>query len=297
MSALPAGVAADVPLSRHTTIGTGGPARYLGLPGDEAALAAMLAWARDEGLALAVIGLGSNLLPADSGFDGLVLRLEGDLARIDIAGEEARLGGGAALAAVVRKVGDAGLAGFEFACAIPGTLGGAVRMNAGAYGSEIADVLVEATVVSADGVRVCDAAGLGLSYRHSDLVPGEVVSGAVIRLAKDDRNAIRERVQAMQDRRSAVQPRKARTFGSVFKNPGGDMTSGQILEACGMKGHQIGGARISPKHANFIENTGAASSADVVALMVEARRRARQQFGVVLEHEVQLLGDIAIPAP
>ena len=119
----------------------------------------------------------------------------------------------------------------------------------------------------------------------------------MIRLAKDDRNAIRERVRAMQDRRSAAQPRKARTFGSVFKNPGGDMTSGQILEACGMKGHQVGGARISPKHANFIENTGTASSADVVALMVEARRRAKQQFGVVLEHEVQLLGDIAIPAP
>ncbi len=297
MSALPAGVAADVPLSRHTTIGTGGPARYLGLPGDEAALAAMLAWARDEGLALAVIGLGSNLLPADSGFDGLVLRLEDALARIAIEGEHVRLGGGAALAAVVRKTGDAGLSGFEFACAIPGTLGGAVRMNAGAYGSEIADVLVEATVVSADGVRVCDAAGLGLSYRHSNLAPGEVVSGAAIRLAKDDRNAIRERVRAMQDRRSAAQPRKARTFGSVFKNPGGDMTSGQILEACGMKGHQVGGARISPKHANFIENTGSATSADVVALMVEARRRAKQQFGVVLEHEVQLLGDIALPDP
>lgn len=290
MSAPPAGVAADVPLSRHTTIGTGGPARYLGLPGDEAALAAMLAWARDEGLALAVIGLGSNLLPADSGFDGLVLRLEGDLARIEIAGEEAALGG-------ERKVGDAGLAGFEFACAIPGTVGGAVRMNAGAYGSEIADVLVSATVVSADGARTCDAAGLGLSYRHSDVAPGEVVSGAVIRLGRDERAAIRERVRAMQDRRSAAQPRKARTFGSVFKNPGGDLTSGQILEACQLKGHRIGGARISPKHANFIENTGTATSADVVALMVEARRRAKDQFGVVLEHEVQLLGDIAIPAP
>jgi UDP-N-acetylmuramate dehydrogenase len=297
VSALPAGVAADVPLSRHTTIGTGGPARYLGLADDETALAVMLAWARDEGLALAVIGLGSNLLPADSGFDGLVLRLEGDLARIDIAGEEARLGGGAALAAVVRKVGDAGLAGFEFACAIPGTVGGAVRMNAGAYGSEIADVLVAATVVGPDGPRRVAAAGLGLSYRHSELAPGEVVSGAEIRLAHDDPRAIRERVRAMQDRRSAAQPRKARTFGSVFKNPGGDMTSGQLLEACGMKGHQVGGARISPKHANFIENTGTATSADVVALMVEARRRAKQQFGVVLEHEVELLGDIAIPAP
>jgi UDP-N-acetylenolpyruvoylglucosamine reductase len=297
VSALPAGVEADAPLSRCTTIGTGGPARYLGLPTDDAMLAAMLAWAGAEGLDLAVIGLGSNLLPADTGFDGLVLRLEGDLARIEVAGEGARLGGGAALAAVVRRVGDAGLSGFEFACAIPGTVGGAVRMNAGAYGAEIADVLVEATVVGPHGPRRAAAADLGLSYRHSDLAPGEVVSAAVIRLVRDDRRAIKERVRAMQDRRSAAQPRKARTFGSVFKNPVGDMTSGQILEACGLKGHAIGGARISPKHANFIENTGSATSADVVALMVEARRRAKDQFGVVLEHEVQLLGDIAIPAP
>ncbi len=297
MSAPPAGVEPDAPLSRCTTIGTGGPARYLGLPTDDAQLAAMLAWARSEGLDLAVIGLGSNLLPADTGFDGLVLRLEGDLARIRVEGDGAHLGGGAALAAVVRRVGDAGLSGFEFACAIPGTVGGAVRMNAGAYGAEIADVLVAATVVGPDGPRRVVAADLGLSYRHSDLAPGEVVSGAEIRLVRDDPRAIKGRVRAMQDRRSAAQPRKARTFGSVFKNPGGDMTSGQILEACGLKGHAVGGARVSPKHANFIENTGSATSADVVALMVEARRRAKDQFGVVLEHEVQLLGDIAIPAP
>ncbi|MGA0122012.1 MAG: UDP-N-acetylmuramate dehydrogenase [Gaiellales bacterium] len=297
MSALPVGVEAGAPLSRCTTIGTGGPARYLGLPTDDAMLAAMLAWAGAQGLPVAVIGLGSNLLPADTGYDGLVLRLEGALAGIQIDGERARLGGGAALAAVVRRLGDAGLSGFEFACAIPGTVGGAVRMNAGAYGTEIADVLEEATVVGPDGPRRADATALGLSYRHSELAPGEVVSGALIRLVRDDPRSIRERVRAMQDRRSAAQPRKARTFGSVFKNPGGDMTSGQILEACGLKGHAIGGARISPKHANFIENTGTATSADIVALMVEARRRAKDQFGVVLEHEVQLLGDIAIPAP
>jgi len=297
VSALPVGVEAGAPLSRCTTIGTGGPARYLGLPTDDAMLAAMLAWAGAQGLPVAVIGLGSNLLPADTGYDGLVLRLEGALAGIQIDGERARLGGGAALAAVVRRLGDAGLSGFEFACAIPGTVGGAVRMNAGAYGTEIADVLEEATVVGPDGPRRADVTALGLSYRHSELAPGEVVSGALIRLVRDDPRSIRERVRAMQDRRSAAQPRKARTFGSVFKNPGGDMTSGQILEACGLKGHAIGGARISPKHANFIENTGTATSADIVALMVEARRRAKDQFGVVLEHEVQLLGDIAIPAP
>ncbi|MGI9116112.1 MAG: UDP-N-acetylmuramate dehydrogenase [Gaiellales bacterium] len=295
MSALPIGIERAVPLSRFTTIGTGGPAAYLGLPGDEDALLAMLRWAREAGQTIAVIGLGSNLLPADAGFDGLVLRLEDDLARIEVDETGATVGGGAALAAVVRKVGDAGLGGFEFACAIPGTMGGAVRMNAGAYGRELSDVLVEATICSADGVRRAAAADLGLRYRHSDLVAGEIVTAARIALAADDPTAIRERVREYQGRRSAAQPRKARTFGSVFKNPDGDRTSGQILEACGLKGYTVGGARISEKHANFIENVDGATSADVVALMAEARRRAREQFGVELEHEVQTLGDIAIP--
>ena len=149
MSGLPPGIECDVPLSRFTTIGTGGPAAFLGQPTEEAALIAMLAWAERTAQPIAVIGLGSNLLPADAGFPGLVLRLEGQLARIEVGPAGAVLGGGASLAAAVRKVGDAGLAGFEFACAIPGTMGGAVRMNAGAYGREIVDVLVTATICSA----------------------------------------------------------------------------------------------------------------------------------------------------
>jgi UDP-N-acetylenolpyruvoylglucosamine reductase len=291
----PTGIAADVPLSRFTTIGTGGPARWMGQPEDTDALVRMLRWARDTGVDIAVIGLGSNLLPADAGFDGLVLRLEGDLAGIAVGEQGARLGGGATLAAVVRRVGDAGLAGFEFACAIPGTVGGAVRMNAGAYGSEMQDVLVTATVCDAEGATVRPVEELGLRYRGSALGPGVVVAAAEIRLVPDDPAAIKARVREMQERRSAAQPRKARTFGSVFKNPGGDRTSGQILEACGLKGYRVGGACISSKHANFIENLGDATSADVVALMQEARRRAREEFGVDLEHEVQLLGPIEIP--
>lgn len=292
---VPAGIERDVPLSRFTTIGTGGPARWFGEPATEDALVAMLRWARDAGEPFAVIGLGSNLLPADSGYPGLVLRLDGELAAIEVGDGGAVLGGGASLAAAVRLVGDAGLAGFEFACAIPGTMGGAVRMNAGAYGSEIVDVLVSAVVCSADGRRVAQAGDLGLRYRHSDLAPGDVVARAEIALTPDHPDAIRARVREFQDRRSAAQPRKARTFGSVFKNPEGDRTSGQLLEACGLKGFAVGGARISEKHANFIENTGDATSADVVAVMTEARRRAKEQFGVTLEHEVQTLGDIEIP--
>ena len=295
MSTLPAGVQREVPLSRFTTIGTGGPAAFLGEPADDGSLVEMLRWAREEQQEIAVIGLGSNLLPADAGFDGLVLRLAGELTRIEVGEAGAVLGGGASLAAAVRKVGDAGLTGFEFACAIPGTMGGAVRMNAGAYGREIVDVLVTATICSADGRRTVPASELGLTYRHSTLQYGEIVAAAEITLVPDDPAQIKERVREYQGRRTAAQPRKARTFGSVFKNPEGERTSGQLLEACGLKGYRVGGAQISEKHANFIENVDGATSADVVALMTEARRRAKDQFGVELHHEVQTLGDIVIP--
>jgi UDP-N-acetylmuramate dehydrogenase len=291
----PAIIEADFPLARLTTVGTGGPARWFARPGDEATLEACLGWAAAEEVAVRVVGLGSNLLPADAGFDGLVLRLEGALAAIAIDGTTVRCGGGASLAAVVRRATDAGLAGIEFGCAIPGTVGGAVRMNAGAYGHELRDVLLEAVVVSAAGARRADAGSLALRYRGSNVAPDVVVAGAVLGLLPAATATVRATVRELQDRRTAAQPRKARTFGSVFKNPGGERTSGQILEACGLKGFTVGGARISPKHANFIENTGGATSADVVAVMAEARRRARERFGVALEHEVELLGEIAIP--
>ncbi len=295
MTARPAIVQEQFPLARLTTIGTGGPARFFARPTDTGTLHDCLAWAVAEELAVRVVGLGSNLLPADSGFDGLVLRLDGALAAIEIDPPLVRCGGGASLAAIVRKTGDAGLSGIEFGCAIPGTVGGAVRMNAGAYGREMREALVEAVVVSAAGTRSGGADQLGLRYRGSDIRPDEVVAQAVLRLTSADPLDIRATIRGMQDQRAAAQPRKARTFGSVFKNPPGDRTSGQLLEACGLKGFAIGGARISPRHANFIENDGTATSADVVGLMAEARRRALDQFGVELEHEVELLGDILIP--
>ena len=282
------------PLSRLTTIGTGGLARALARPQSEEELRDLLAWARREGMPFRVVGLGSNLLVADEGYDGLVLRLEGGLAGIQIVGAEVRCGGGAALAAVVRRAGDAGLAGIEFGCAIPGTVGGAVRMNAGAYGRELRDVLGEALVMSADGARRGGADELELRYRHSNVRPDEVVAAAMLALAPGDGPEIRATVRALQARRAAAQPRKARTFGSVFKNPESGPGAGRMLEECGLKGHVIGGARISPVHANFIENLGDATSADVAALIVEARGRARERFGVELEHEVELLGPIVL---
>jgi UDP-N-acetylmuramate dehydrogenase len=286
-------VQADYPTSRLTTVGTGGPARWFARPTDVSGLADVLAWAEEEGLEVAVIGLGSNLLVADEGYDGVVIRLAGELARIERDGERIVCGGGASLAAIVKRATGWGLAGIEFGCAIPGTAGGAVRMNAGAYGGEMRDVLEEALVIGAGGGRRGGPDELGMRYRRSAVAPGEVVAEVVLALRPDDPERIRQTVLEMQRRRREAQPAKVRTFGSVWKNPDPEHTAGRLLEECGLKGYAVGGARISPVHANFIENHDGARSADVIALMREARRRAHER-GVELEHEVQMLGPIAL---
>jgi UDP-N-acetylmuramate dehydrogenase len=168
-------------------------------------------------------------------------------------------------------------------------------MNAGAYGSDWRAVLERALVVGADGSDWLGPEELGLEYRRSGLRPGQVVARVEFRLRSRPQSQIRAVVADLQAQRKAAQPTNKRTFGSVFKNPDHELTAGRLLEACGLRGHRSGGAVISPRHANFIENAGGARSADAVALMVEARRRAREQFGVELEHEVQLLGAIEIP--
>jgi len=291
----PGFVERDYPMSRLTTVGTGGPARFFARPGTIDELAELLAWVDEQGLETAMVGLGSNMLAADEGFDGVVVKLVRDLARVERDPEGLRCGGGAGLAVVVKRAEQFALAGVEFCCAIPGTVGGAVRMNAGAYGGEMKDVLGEALLVSAGGRRVGGPAELEMRYRGSNLGAGEVVAEATFRLEPGDPVQIRELVRSMQDRRRLAQPQKVRTFGSVWQNPSPELTAGRLLEQCELKGYEVGGARISPVHANFIENTGAATSADVIALMVEARRRARERFGVVLHHEVQMVGPVSLP--
>jgi UDP-N-acetylmuramate dehydrogenase len=289
----PTAVQADYPTSRLTTVGTGGPARWFARPTTVAELGDVLAWAKAEGLEVAVIGLGSNLLVADEGYDGVVVRLAGELARIERDGDRIVCGGGASLAAIVKRATGWGLSGIEFGCAIPGTAGGAVRMNAGAYGGEMRDVLAEALVIGPDGRRRGRPDDLGMRYRRSTVEPGEVVAEAVLALHPGEVETIRQTVADMQRRRREAQPAKVRTFGSVWKNPGPGKTAGRLLEECGLKGYAVGGARISPVHANFIENHDGARSADVIALMREGRRRARER-GVELEHEVQMLGPVGL---
>jgi UDP-N-acetylenolpyruvoylglucosamine reductase len=283
-------------LSRFTTLGTGGPARWFAKPQILDELSEALQWAAERGVPVSVVGLGSNLLVADEGVDGLVLKLGGELAGAGVDDGMLVAGGGAPLAVCLHRARAASLGGFEFACAIPGTAGGGVKMNAGAYGGDIAGVLERALVVSAAGAEWRTPAELGLEYRRSGLGPGEVVARAEFRLARRPADEIKATIAEMQAQRKAAQPTNKRTFGSVFKNPEHELTAGRMLEACGLRGHRIGGAVISPRHANFIENADGARSADAIALMAEARHRALEAFGVTLEHEVQLLGGLVLPA-
>jgi UDP-N-acetylmuramate dehydrogenase len=284
-----------VALSRFTTLGTGGPARAFARPESLGELAEALRFARDRDLQVATIGLGSNLLVADAGFDGLVLRLAGELARTEVEEDLLIAGGGAPNAVCLHRARAAGLGGFEFACAIPGTAGGGLWMNAGAYGGDWAGIVERALVVDGDSPQWRTPAELGLSYRHSDLRHGEVVARVEFRLRPRAPEEIKAVVADMQAQRKVAQPTNKRTYGSVFKNPPHELSAGRMLEACGLKGHRIGGAQISPRHANFIENADGASSEDAIALMAEARQRAWDRFGVKLEHEVVFLGPLELP--
>jgi UDP-N-acetylmuramate dehydrogenase len=285
----------DVELSRFTTIGTGGPARAFCRPQTLDELEEAIGWAREHELAVATVGLGSNLLVADEGVEALVLRLAGELAAAHTDGGLLIAGGGAPNAVSLHRARAAGLGGFEFACAIPGTAGGGVWMNAGAYGGDWAAILVRALVVDGDGAHWRSPVELGLRYRHSELRHGQVVAQVEFRLAPRPAGEIKAIVADLQRRRKAAQPTNKRTYGSVFKNPDHELSAGRMLEACGLKGHRIGDALISPRHANFIENAGGARTADAVALMAEARRRAYERFGIELEHEVEFLGPISLP--
>jgi UDP-N-acetylmuramate dehydrogenase len=299
MSAPPEGVQRDFPLARLTTVRTGGAADFFARPGDESHLVAALRWADGEGLPMGVIGSGSNLLIADDGFHGLAIKLNGELAEIEREGERVICGGGYRFPSAAAKTAGWGLSGLEFGVNIPGTTGGAVRMNANAYGGQLARVL--------EWVDVCTAAGsdrrapdrLDFTYRHSNLRPGEIVARASFHLRPADPDEIRATLAEMRERRREAQPSGIKTFGSTFKNPederAGGRSAGQLLEAAGCRGLRHGGARFSEKHANFVENDEDATTADVLALMAEGRRRVHEHFGVELEPEVQILGEVEWP--
>ena len=245
------------------------------------------------------MGSGSNLLIADEGVRGLVIKLDGELSRIEPDGERLRCGGGARLPAVSARAAQLGLSGIEFGVNIPGTVGGAVRMNANAYGGELARVLEWVDVVGPGGTERRTPDQLGFAYRRSNLRPGEVVAAGSFALAPAEPASVKATLADMRGRRREAQPSGIKTFGSTFKNPedprAEGRTAGQLLEAAGCRGLRVGGAGFSDKHANFVENHGEATTADVVALMAEGRRRVQERFGVELEPEVQILGPVALP--
>jgi UDP-N-acetylenolpyruvoylglucosamine reductase len=290
----PARVEKDYPLARLTTVRTGGPADWFARAGSEERLAELLAWADAGGIEVGVVGSGSNLLVADDGFRGLVLKLDEGLATIERDGDRVICGGGARLPQASARAARWGLTGLEFGVNIPGTVGGAVKMNANAYGGELDRVLEWVDIATPAGPERRTPAQLGFEYRRSNLKPREIVSRASFGLAPADTEEVKATLAQMREQRRAAQPSGIKTFGSTFKNPGDERaegrTAGMLLEQAGCRGLQVGGARFSVKHANFVENMGDATTADVLELIREGRTRVRERFGVELEAEVQVLG-------
>ncbi len=278
------------PLAPRTTWRIGGPARFFAEVDDVVALSALLAWARAEKLPAIPLGKGSNVLVPDEGLDAVVFALAGELAEVSIEAPLVRAGGGASLMALAVTARNASLSGTEGLSGIPSSVGGAVRINAGAYGIEIFDLLEEVTVVSRVGeIRVVPAGTIPHGYRWSALCEGDdVVAAATLRLRPAGRDEIDARLAEVREKRKKALPVKPNA-GSVFKNPPGDH-AGRLLEACGLKGLRVGGAEVSERHANVIVNSGGATAADVRELMARMRDAVRDRFGVNLLPEVEDLG-------
>jgi UDP-N-acetylmuramate dehydrogenase len=280
----------EIPLAPMTTLKVGGPAAGFLEVDDAEHLAVILATlAARPAVPWMVLGKGSNLLVSDRGFPGLVLRLGQGFHAVEVAGAAVHAGAAVPMPVLAQTCAQHGLAGLEFAAGVPATVGGSVRMNAGAHGGETAVHLVSATVVEAAGRREVLPAELNFSYRHSELSRSSVVVSAHWQLVPDSRDAVLARVEAVKASRRATQPIGERTCGSVFTNPPGGYAA-QLIESCGLKGERHGTARISPMHANFIETDRGASASDVAALVRHARAVVRRERGVDLVPEVRLVG-------
>ena len=280
------------PMKNHTTFRIGGPADALALPKTPEEVAEVVRFCHEHAQPYYVLGNGSNLLVSDEGYRGLVLQLYRNFNDIQVNGETITVQSGAMLAAVARTAYQTGLTGLEFASGIPGTIGGAVVMNAGAYGGEMKNVLKEVTVLTKEGeVLVIPAKALELGYRTS-VIPknGWIVLGAVLQLKKGDQEQILERMEELKEQRITKQPLDLPSAGSTFKRPEGYFAGKLIMDA-GLRGFTVGGAQVSEKHCGFVVNRGNATAADVWELICEVKRRVKEMTGVELEPEVKLLGD------
>lgn len=281
---------ADAPLANVTWFRVGGPAEVMFRPADTEDLAAFLA-ALPDGIPVTVMGVASNLLIRDGGVPGVVIRLGRGFAGIEAAGTRVTAGGAALDLHVATLARDAGVAGLEFLSGIPGTIGGALRMNGGAYGREVKDVLVAAQAVDRQGnLHTIANEAMGFTYRHAAVPDDFIFTGAVLEGSQDDPLAIARRMAEISDKRGDSQPVRSRTGGSTFKNPPGDRKAWQLIDEAGCRGLRIGDAQVSEKHCNFLLNLGSASAADLEELGEEVRRRVLETSGVSLEWEIKRIG-------
>jgi UDP-N-acetylmuramate dehydrogenase len=283
----------NAPLDRETWFRVGGPADVLFRPADRDDLAAFLAGV-PAGVQVTVIGVGSNLLIRDGGVRGVVIRMGKAMAGIEIDGDLISAGAGASQPSVAAAARDAALTGLEFLSGIPGTIGGALRMNAGAYEREITDIFVEAKAIDAKGgVHKLGPEEMGFSYRHCSIPDDWIFTNAVLRGEPGDREAIAAGMAEIRAAREETQPLRSRTGGSTFRNPDGH-SAWELVDKVGGRGLRVGGAMVSEKHTNFLLNTGDATAADIEVLGEELRRRVMDEFGVDLHWEIRRIGE---PAP
>lgn len=280
------------PMSLHTTFRIGGPADLFVMPGSIQAVADSIRICKETQTPYAVIGNGSNLLVSDAGYRGVIIQIGRNLNQITGNGEEIRAQAGAMLSVIAKTALSESLAGFEFASGIPGTLGGAVVMNAGAYGGEMKDVLTEVTVLTREGeIRTIPAEKLELGYRTSLAAKnGWIILEAVLRFQKGDAEAIRSRMEELKVQRVTKQPLDLPSAGSTFKRPEGYFAGKLIMDA-GLRGFTVGGAQISEKHCGFVVNKGGATAEDVRNLICAVQKKVQEDAGVKLEPEVKFLGE------
>ncbi len=284
-------VLVDEPMKKHTTFRIGGPADFYVEP-DEKQLIKLLWIAKECDMPVTVVGNGSNLLVGDGGIRGLTVGIGKGLSKIEVSDNTITAGAGAILASAASKAADASLGGMEFAAGIPGSIGGAVVMNAGAYGGEIKDIILSATVLTADGqVKEIPKEELELSYRHSCIPEkGYIVLGAKLALTPKSQDEIRAEMAQLREKRVEKQPLEYPSAGSTFKRPEGYFAGKLVMDA-GLRGYSVGDAQVSEKHCGFVINKGNAAAADVLTLIKDVQECVMEQFGVQLEPEVKMIGE------
>ena len=285
------GIFMEEPMKKHTTFRVGGPADVLVQP-DETALAAILALCRQYHVPYSFIGNGSNLLVGDKGIRGVVIEMTDPMGNIEVDGTKITAQAGAMLSKIANTAASNGLGGMEFAAGIPGSVGGAVVMNAGAYGGEMKDIIEKVYVLDENGAQLeLDRDALDLGYRHSCIPEKKyIVTKVVLELVPRNEAEIRSKMKELNEKRAEKQPLQYPSAGSTFKRPEGYFAGKLIMDA-GLRGYQVGGAQVSEKHCGFVINKGGATAADICQLMQDVSDKVQAQFGVVLEPEVKMIGE------